>query len=110
MISKDEEEPLRLLQTPPPSLIEQSRNAEKHVTFSEPRVALNNHQPPKIEKEPLQASGSESPRASLQSGMTAYFTAQESLSDNGIDEESEIDLDATLRDIGDENFDMRDVT
>lgn len=42
--------------------------------------------------------------------MTAYFTAQESLSDNGIDEESEIDLDATLRDIGDENFDMRDVT
>ncbi|CAJ0595322.1 unnamed protein product [Cylicocyclus nassatus] len=61
-----------------------------------------------MEKETTQVS--DSPRTSLQSGMTAYFTAQESLSDNDVGEESEVDLDATLRDIGDENFDMLDVT
>ncbi|VDP38816.1 unnamed protein product [Heligmosomoides polygyrus] len=42
----------------------------------------------------------------MQSGITAYFTAQESLSDDG---ELDEDLDATLRDIGDENYDMQDV-
>ncbi|KAK6731044.1 hypothetical protein RB195_007484 [Necator americanus] len=88
VISKDEEEPLRILETPPPSLIEQSRASEKLVTFSEPNSTMNNHVPSKKEKDPI----------------------EESLSENDVDEESEYDLDATLRDIGDENFDMRDVT
>ncbi|ETN86066.1 hypothetical protein NECAME_16492, partial [Necator americanus] len=109
VISKDEEEPLRILETPPPSFIEESKASEKLVTFSEPNSTMNNHVPSKKEKDPIEASRAESPRSSLQSGMTAYFTAQESLSENDVDEESEYDLDATLRDIGDENFDMRDV-
>ncbi|VDM85205.1 unnamed protein product, partial [Strongylus vulgaris] len=55
VVSKDEEEPLHTLPTPPPSLIDQSRFPDKQVTFTEPGVIIaNNHTTPKFEKEPLQ--------------------------------------------------------
>ncbi|KAE9418170.1 hypothetical protein Angca_001144, partial [Angiostrongylus cantonensis] len=70
------------------------------------------------------ASGEDSPLSSLRSGMTAYFTAQESLSIgncedsddqadyevNNDDEEDIDDLDATLCDVGREDYIMEDVT
>ncbi|KAK5973902.1 Decapping and exoribonuclease protein [Trichostrongylus colubriformis] len=48
------------------------------------------------------------PRPSLQSGMTAYFTAQESLRGSQSDLDDD-DLDATLRDIGEEDYELHDV-
>ncbi|KAK6013744.1 hypothetical protein OSTOST_20915, partial [Ostertagia ostertagi] len=106
-LSKDEEE-AQLLRglplAPPPSLVEgSSRNSPKHVTISD-QLNKNHSELPSPDFELKQVS----PRSSFQSGMTSYFTAQESLSGNGSDLEDE-DLDATLRDIGEENYEMQDV-
>ncbi|VDL69777.1 unnamed protein product [Nippostrongylus brasiliensis] len=110
-ISKDEEQPLHTANsTPLPNLLERQPKlgAQKHVTIADPFNGKKLEPFPEDDGELKQVS----PRSSLQSGMTAYFTAQESLSDDAAGDEDDLDedLDETLRDIGDENYDMQDVT
>ncbi|WKX92397.1 hypothetical protein Q1695_010433 [Nippostrongylus brasiliensis] len=92
-ISKDEEQPLHTANsTPLPNLLERQPKfgAQKHVTIADP---FNEKK-----LEPFPEDDGE--------------LKQESLSDDAAGDEDDLDddLDETLRDIGDENYDMQDVT
>ncbi|KAJ1361486.1 hypothetical protein KIN20_020745 [Parelaphostrongylus tenuis] len=118
IIAKDEEQPLQLLSSAE-NLDDSAKPSLKRVTLRQPPHPINHNHAEAEKLSFKQDSGKDSPLPSLLSGMTAYFTAQESLtnsdhkdSDGDVDDcvNNDDSLDTTFCCIERQINDIQDVT